>query len=124
MNGLLLGCSARRPNFNNLPYLDPTTGLHRSYMVPDATLETAGQTRDFNNPFFTLNDELNDQKANRAFGNINAEYIANSWLKFNYTLGADYSHDERARRMSGGVLRRRDGRPHHRRADRRLSARP
>ena len=42
-----------------------------------------------------LNSELNDQKASRAFGNINAEYIANSWLKFNYTLGADYSNDER-----------------------------
>ena len=95
VNGLLLGLFRTPPNFNNLPYLDPTTGLHRSYLVPNATLETAGQTRTFDNPFFVLNSLLNDQKANRAYGNINAEYIANSWLKFNYTLGADYSHDER-----------------------------
>ena len=95
VNGLLLGLFRTPPNFNNFPWLDPKTGLHRSYMVPDATLETAGQTRVFNNPLFTLNEELNDQKGNRAFGNINAEYIANTWLKFNYTLGADYAQDER-----------------------------
>jgi len=95
VNGLLLGLFRTPPDFDNMPWLDPTTGLHRSYMVPDASLSTAGQTRIFNNPFFTLYQELNDQKANRAFGNINAEYIANSWLKFNYTLGADYSQDER-----------------------------
>jgi hypothetical protein len=64
-------------------------------MVPNATFATAGQTRTFDNPFFVLNSELNDQKANRSFGNINAEYIATGWLKFNYTLGADYSNDER-----------------------------
>lgn len=95
VNGLLLGLFRTPPNFNNIPWLDPTTGLHRSYMVPNATLATAGQTRIFNNPFFTLYQELNDQKSNRAFGNVNAEYIANGWLKFNYTLGADYSQDER-----------------------------
>jgi TonB-linked outer membrane protein, SusC/RagA family len=95
VNGLLLGLFRTPPSFDNQPYLDPTTGLHRSYMVPDATLETAGQTRTFDNPFFVLNSELNDQKAGRTFGNLNAEYIANSWLRFNYTLGGDYSNDER-----------------------------
>jgi TonB-linked SusC/RagA family outer membrane protein len=95
VNGLLLGLFRTPPNFNNKPWLDPTTGLHRSYMVPDADLSTAGQTRIFNNPFFTLYEELNAQQASRSFGNVNAEYLANNWLKFNYTLGADYSNDER-----------------------------
>jgi TonB-linked SusC/RagA family outer membrane protein len=95
VNGLLLGLFRTPPNFNNKPWLDPTTGLHRSYMVPDADLSTAGQTRIFNNPFFTLYEELNQQQANRSFGNVSAEYLANNWLKFNYTLGADYSNDER-----------------------------
>jgi len=30
-----------------------------------------------------------------VYGNVNAEYLATSWLKFNYTLGADYAADER-----------------------------
>lgn len=95
VNGLLLGLLRTPPNFNNKPWLDATTGLHRSYMVPNATVATAGQTRIFNNPFFTLYEELNQAQASRSFGNVSAEYLANNWLKFNYTLGADYSNDER-----------------------------
>jgi len=95
VNGLLLGLLRTPPNFNNFPYLNPETGLHRSYMVDGSDPGSAGQTRIFNNPFYTLYQELNDQKANRAFGNVNAEYVATGWLKFNYTLGADYSGDER-----------------------------
>ena len=95
VNGLLLGLFRTPPGFNNVPWLDPKTGLQRSFRLQDAVDSTAGQSRGFNNPFFTLYDELNDQKARRSFGNINAQYIANSWLTFDYTLGADYSNDER-----------------------------
>jgi TonB-linked SusC/RagA family outer membrane protein len=95
VNGLLLDLFRTPPEFNNLPYLDPVSGLHRSYRLQAATPETAGQTRGFNNPFFTLYELLNDQKAGRSFGNLNAQYIANTWLTFAYTLGADYSNDER-----------------------------
>ncbi|MFL5612055.1 MAG: SusC/RagA family TonB-linked outer membrane protein [Gemmatimonadaceae bacterium] len=95
VNGLLLGLFRTPPDFNNKPWLDPTTGLHRSYMVPNATDATAGETRIFNNPFFTLYDELNQMQAARSFGNVNLNYVANGWLRFDYTLGADYSNDER-----------------------------
>ncbi|MDP9206883.1 MAG: SusC/RagA family TonB-linked outer membrane protein [Gemmatimonadota bacterium] len=95
VNGLLLGLLRTPPEFNNTVFLDPTSGLHRSYRMqnPDAT--TAGQSRGFNNPFYTLNDELNQQQAARSFGNITADYQAAEWLKFNYSLGADYTNDER-----------------------------
>ena len=95
VNGLLLGLLRTPPDFNNLPYLDPSSGLHRSYMLPNADVTTAGQTRVFNNPFYTLHEQLNTGQASRTFGNLSAEYLANSWLRFNYTLGADYSNDER-----------------------------
>jgi TonB-linked SusC/RagA family outer membrane protein len=94
-NGLLLGLLRTPPEFNNKPWLDPITGLHRSYMVPDADLSTLGEDRVFNNPFFTLFQELNNQQANRSLGNVNASYLANDWLKFDYTLGADVTNDER-----------------------------
>lgn len=95
VNGLLLGLYRTPPNFNNKPWLDPVTGLHRAYTVPNATATTAGQTRIFNNPFFTLYEELNTGQAARTFGNVSTEYLANNWLRFNYTLGADYASDER-----------------------------
>ncbi|HEY2853802.1 MAG TPA: SusC/RagA family TonB-linked outer membrane protein [Gemmatimonadaceae bacterium] len=94
-NGLLLGLFRTPPEFNNKPWLDPVTGLHRSYMVPDANLSTVGQDRIFANPFFTLYQTLNNEQANRSLGDVNASYVANSWLKFDYTLGADVTNDNR-----------------------------
>ena len=94
-NGLLLGLFRTPPEFNNKPYLDPVTGFHRSYMVPDADLSTAGEDRIFSNPFFTLYQEVNDEQANRSLGDFNAAYVATDWLKFNYTLGADVTNDAR-----------------------------
>ena len=95
VNGLLLGELRTPPEFNNLPYLDPVSGLHRSYRLQKPGPETAGQDRGFNNPFFTLNEELNQAQTGHSYGNVNAEYQATSWLKFNNTLGTDYSNDER-----------------------------
>ena len=94
-NGLLLGLLRTPAEFNNFPWLDPVTGLHRAYLVPNATPATAGKTRTFDNPLFDLYEQLNAAQAARSFGNVNAAYQANSWLKFNYTLGVDYSNDER-----------------------------
>ena len=95
VNGLLLGLFRTPPEFNNLPYVDPISGLHRSYRLQNPGVTTAGQSRGFNNPFFTLNEELNQGQAARSFGNVTADYRATSWLKFNYSLGADYTNDER-----------------------------
>jgi TonB-linked SusC/RagA family outer membrane protein len=95
VNGLLLGLFRTPPEFNNTIYLDSTSGLHRSYRLQNPNATTAGQSRGFNNPFYTLYDELNQQQASRSFGNITADYQANEWLKFNYSLGADYTNDER-----------------------------
>ena len=94
-NGLLLGLLRTPPEFDNLPYFDPTSGLHRSYRLQNPTIETAGLSRGFNNPFYTLYEELNQATASHSFGNVNADWVANNWLKFNYTLGGDYSNDER-----------------------------
>ena len=95
VNGLLLGLLRTPPEFNNTLFLDPVSGLHRSYRLQNPTVTSAGQSRGFNNPFYTLNEELNQQQAARSFGNVTADYKATDWLKFNYSLGADYTNDER-----------------------------
>lgn len=92
-NGLLLGLLRTPPNFNNQPYL--VNGMHRSYNLQNPVATNFSEDRVFNNPFYTLNEELNSTQVGRVFGNVNAEYDANSWLKFNYTLGSDYAADER-----------------------------
>jgi len=83
------------PEFNNLPYLDPVFHQHRSYRFQHPTATSLSSDRGFDNPFFALNEQTNVSNVGRIFGNIGAEYLASSWLKFNYTLGADYTSDER-----------------------------
>jgi TonB-linked SusC/RagA family outer membrane protein len=95
VNGLLLGLLRTPPDFNNFPYLDPVTGLHRSYRLQEPAVASAGLTRGFNNPIYSLYEELNQQQANRSLGNVTADWVALNWLKFNYSLGGDYSNDER-----------------------------
>jgi TonB-linked SusC/RagA family outer membrane protein len=92
-NGLLLGLFRTPPEFNNQPWL--VNGMHRSYNLQNPAVDNFAEDRVFNNPFYTLYEELNETQVGRAFGNINGEYLANSWLRFNYTLGADYANDER-----------------------------
>ncbi len=92
-NGLLLGLLRTPPNFNNQPYL--VDGMHRSYNLQNPVPGNYSEDRVFNNPFYTLYEELNETQVGRVFGNVNAEYTANDWLRFNYTLGSDYSADER-----------------------------
>ena len=94
-DGLLLGAWRSPPNFNNLPYLDPVTGLHRSYRFPNPAAGSEQQSRNYDNPFFVANESFNKSDVGRTFGGINAEFTATPWLSFNYTLGADYSNDER-----------------------------
>ena len=92
-NGLLLGLLRTPPNFNNQPYL--VDGMHRSYNLQTPTLANYNEDRVFNNPFYTLYEEVNTTRVGRVFGNINAEYLPNDWLRFNYLLGSDYATDER-----------------------------
>src|SRR3954468_24140601 len=94
-DGLLLGAWRTPPEFNNLPYLDPVSGLHRAFRFPNPAAGSEQQSRSYDNPFFVANESFNNSQVGRTFGGINAEFTALSWLSFNYTLGADYSTDER-----------------------------
>ncbi|MDQ3525406.1 MAG: SusC/RagA family TonB-linked outer membrane protein, partial [Chloroflexota bacterium] len=93
ISGIQLGALRTPPEFNNRPYLDPATGLHRSYRVPNPTTLATG--RGYDNPFWVANEITNTANVNRSFGNITLDYQPLSWLTANYVLGADYSADER-----------------------------
>jgi TonB-linked SusC/RagA family outer membrane protein len=95
VSGLLLGGARTSPDFNNFPDLDPVTGLQRSYRFPHPGPTSATTSRGYDNPVFLLNEQKNSQNVGRTFGNVNVNYLPMSWLQVNYTLGADYSGDER-----------------------------
>jgi len=91
--GLLLGAWRTPPDFDNEPYL--VDGLHRSFRFPNPGPGSEQLGRSYDNPFFSANENLATSAVGRTYGNVNAEWGATNWLKFNETLGLDYSNDER-----------------------------
>lgn len=94
-SALTLGSWRTPPEFDNRIYLDPTTGMHRSYRFPNPSASSFGDTRGYDNPFFSANVPVSTAIADRVFGNVSLDYVPASWLRFNYTLGVDYSGDDR-----------------------------
>ena len=100
VDGLLLGAFRTPPEFNNLPYLDPETGLHRSYRC-----ETGIQgpncrsdpniSRGFNNPFWAAHEVVATRSINRTFGNARLDWEPFFWLNVSNVFGVDYWNDDR-----------------------------
>ena len=93
-SGLLLGALRTPPDFNQFPYLDATTGMHRSFRFPNPSAESATNTRGYDNPFFTINEFQNVGTNNRTFGNVNLKWNALPWLNLIETVGVDFSQDD------------------------------
>jgi hypothetical protein len=94
-DGLLLGAWRTTPSFNNLPYLDPRSGLHRAYRFPNPGAGSEQVGRSYDNPLFVANEAPGLTEVGRTFGGVNGEWSPAAWLSFNYTLGLDYANDER-----------------------------
>ncbi|MGH7516392.1 MAG: SusC/RagA family TonB-linked outer membrane protein [Gemmatimonadales bacterium] len=94
-DGLLLGAWRTTPTFNNLPYFDPRSGLHRSYRFPNPASGSERVGRSYDNPFFVAHEAIGESEVSRTFGGINAEWSPAGWLTFAYNLGLDYANDER-----------------------------
>ena len=95
VSGITLGGLSTPPDFNNLPYLSPTTGLQRSYSFPNPSVNSLTTSRNFDNPFFGIYGVTNTEETNRTIGNVNADWTPLGWLKVQETLGADYFGDTR-----------------------------
>src|SRR5690348_7694042 len=87
VSGLLLGALRTPPTFNNLPYLDPTTGLQRSYRYPLPASNSATLSRGYDNPFFVINQDAAASRVGRVFGNASVSWLPLSWLKVEELLG-------------------------------------
>jgi TonB-linked SusC/RagA family outer membrane protein len=93
VSGLLLGAWRTTPSFNNLPYLDPTSGLHRSYRYQNPTVLRT--SRGYDNPFFLVYEGVNTQDVGRFYGNLTLEWDPLDWLNVTWVGGHDYTSDQR-----------------------------
>jgi len=94
-SGLLLGALRTPPDFNNEPYLSPTSGLQRSYRFPNPTSASLTTSRGYDNPFFVLANVGNKSELGRFLGNMTANWVPVSWFALNETFGADNYTDSR-----------------------------
>lgn len=95
ISGLLLGALRTPPEFNNHQYR-AANGYHRSYRYPNPIGATdLTSTRGYDNPFWVVNMDPASSDVNRVFGNVNLSYDPIDWLNVRYTLGGDYSSDDR-----------------------------
>jgi TonB-linked SusC/RagA family outer membrane protein len=94
-SGVGVGAWRTPPEFDNLPYLDANTGMHRSYRYPHPSVASAGESRRYDNPYFIANRAISTTSADRIIGGITLNYLASNWLRVNYSLGLDYSGDNR-----------------------------
>lgn len=94
-SGLLLGALRTPPDFNNQPFLDPGSGLQRSYRFPHPTSASLTESRGYDNPFFVLSNPGNRSELGRFLGNLTANWVPVSWLSLNETFGADNYTDSR-----------------------------
>jgi TonB-linked SusC/RagA family outer membrane protein len=114
INGLMLGAVRTPPTFDNREYLDPETGLHRSYRFPNPGPAALRSNRGFDNPFFAIHHSEATGQVGRVFGNSFVNWHPLPWLRVAYTLGADYANDDRLEALpqassgaaSGGVVTR------------------
>jgi TonB-linked SusC/RagA family outer membrane protein len=100
LSGLLVGALRTPPEFNNIPHIDPETGLHRSFRCetgvqgPNCTTDPS-VSRGFDNPFWIANEIDNTAKVDRMFGNIRIDWDPFHWLNVSNIFGVDYSNDDR-----------------------------
>jgi TonB-linked SusC/RagA family outer membrane protein len=94
-SGVSLGSWRTPPEFNNLEYLDPQTGLHRSFRFPEPSAGSINTSRGYDNPLFAIRAQDNTQRVGRSFGNLGLSYDPKEWVSLRLTVGADYVSDER-----------------------------
>lgn len=113
VSGLLLGGLRTPPSFDNCSrengnqcYLS-AQGFHRFYDKPSPTV--ANDVGTFDNPFWVIEQNRTNSEVGRAFGNIALDYRPTDWVNLNYTIGNDYSSDDRLEVFPTGNAVQRNG---------------
>ncbi|MCX6256654.1 MAG: SusC/RagA family TonB-linked outer membrane protein [Bacteroidia bacterium] len=93
LSGVMLGLLRTSPTFDNSNGYSDAYGNPASYMFPDGTQRSYSASYD--NPYWTVNQNIFKDDVNRMIGNFSFDYIAADWLTVTYRLGSDWYSDRR-----------------------------
>ena len=94
VSGLMLGLTRTPISFDNSNgKKDPEDST--AYIFPDGTQRNYRGNRGYDNPYFTINENVFRDKVNRMFGFGQVDYEACQWLGVTYRVGTDFYSDRR-----------------------------
>ena len=102
-DGLGKGLLSTPPDFDLKPYLNPVTQYHRSSTDPNSL--TPEGDHSWNNPYWVLYEAMQKQHVDRLYGSIQLDFRPTDWGSLKYTMGTDYSLDERTEVLPIGTYR-------------------
>ncbi|UBM63031.1 SusC/RagA family TonB-linked outer membrane protein [Candidatus Sulfidibacterium hydrothermale] len=79
-SGVMLGLMRTPPTFNNAA----------GYEFPDGTQRNYRHGGGYDNPYWTANKNLYNDKVNRIIGNLQMDYFVTDWLHLMFRPGVDY----------------------------------
>lgn len=85
---------ANQPRFIDLEWL-------KDFKNPDGSIRNS-VTRYPSNPYWMVNERVNDDQRDRVYGFISAKYDFTEWLSLNVRAGTDTYHDQRFQRAPIG----------------------
>jgi TonB-linked SusC/RagA family outer membrane protein len=112
LSGIMLGLMRTPMNFDNSNGLSDASDRN-AYMFADGNQRTFRGTGIYDNPYYTINQNLYTEKTNRLFGNIFATYEVNSWLSITDRIGTDMyntTSQQNFGKLSGGLAGTAEGR--------------
>lgn len=90
LSGVMLGLLRTPINFDNSNgNSDPKA--ESAYLFPDGSQRTYRGYGIYDNPYYTVNENLYKDETNRGYGNVYGTWSLNSWISVTNRLGADFS---------------------------------
>jgi len=94
-SGLLLGLLRTPASFDNAGGFEDPVNTELAYEFADGSQRNYRGGGGYDNPYWTVNNTLRNEKVDRVFGNIGLNYVVSPWLNLNFKTGTDFYTDTR-----------------------------
>ena len=105
ISGVMLGLLRTPASFDNANGLSSADALaegSRAYRYSDGSQRTYRNGGGYDNPFWTVNENVFEDDVNRLFGNAQIDWSVLPELTLMYRIGMDYYNDHRVQTFSKG----------------------
>ncbi len=106
ISGVMLALLRTPPTFDNANGLSGTDALAKNsaaYRYSDGTQRTYRNGAGYDNPFWTVNENIFEDNVNRLFGNAQIDWSILPELSLMYRIGIDYYNDSRIQTYAKGA---------------------